>query len=79
MLAAGEVVERGTHAELLDQNGLYAGMWTRQRQADQARELLAMTGEDGDFVIESQPASSTAAVDDMDKPPVIAVAASTVG
>jgi ATP-binding cassette subfamily B protein len=79
VLAAGEVVERGTHAELLDVNGLYAGMWTRQRQADQARELLAMTGEDGDFVVASTPASSTAPVDDMDKPPVIAVAASTVG
>jgi ATP-binding cassette subfamily B protein len=79
VLAAGEVVERGTHAELLEQNGLYAGMWARQRQADQARELLAMTGEDGDFVVDAKAAPAPRAVDDMDKPPVIAVAASTIG
>jgi ATP-binding cassette, subfamily B, heavy metal transporter len=46
VLAAGEVVERGTHAELLGNGGLYAGMWTRQREADEARERLALTGED---------------------------------
>lgn len=46
VLAAGEVVERGTHAELLANGSLYAGMWTRQREADEAREKLALTGED---------------------------------
>ena len=30
VLSAGEVVERGTHAALLAQNGLYAQMWARQ-------------------------------------------------
>jgi ATP-binding cassette, subfamily B, heavy metal transporter len=36
----GVIAERGTHAELLEAGGLYAGMWNRQRQADEARELL---------------------------------------
>jgi ATP-binding cassette subfamily B protein len=76
VLAAGEVVERGTHGELLDRNGLYAGMWARQREADQARELLARTGEDADLV--PKEVMSSSAEDDMDKPPVIAVAAATV-
>jgi len=37
----GRVVERGTHAQLLKMNGLYAGLWARQREADEARERLA--------------------------------------
>ena len=31
VLHQGEVAERGTHAELLRRNGLYAEMWTRQQ------------------------------------------------
>ena len=41
VLDRGRIVERGTHAQLLRQGGLYAGMWERQRQADEAREILA--------------------------------------
>jgi len=37
----GRVVERGTHAQLLKEKGLYAGLWARQREADEARERLA--------------------------------------
>ncbi|GLK55686.1 ATP-binding cassette subfamily B protein [Methylopila capsulata] len=47
VLEAGRVAERGTHAELLEKGGLYASLWNRQREADQARELLARMGEDG--------------------------------
>ena len=32
----GEVVERGTHAELVAQRGLYAEMWARQAEAARA-------------------------------------------
>ena len=34
------IVERGSHDELLRQNGLYAGMWNRQRVAAEAEERL---------------------------------------
>jgi ATP-binding cassette subfamily B protein len=43
----GQIVERGTHAELLAHGGLYAGLWTRQREADEARRKLAEAIEDG--------------------------------
>lgn len=36
----GVIAERGTHDQLLDKGGLYAGMWNRQREADEAREKL---------------------------------------
>jgi ABC-type transport system involved in Fe-S cluster assembly fused permease/ATPase subunit len=47
VLDAGRLVERGTHTELLAAGGLYASLWTRQREADEAREKLAAAGEDG--------------------------------
>src|SRR6187431_2486214 len=46
VLEAGEIVERGTHYALLAKNGLYASMWNRQREAEEAREKLALAGED---------------------------------
>ena len=41
VLDQGEIVEQGTHLELLAKGGLYASLWTRQREADEARERLA--------------------------------------
>ena len=41
VLDHGEIVEQGTHVELLARGGLYASLWARQREADQARERLA--------------------------------------
>jgi ATP-binding cassette, subfamily B, heavy metal transporter len=45
VLDQGEIVERGTHTQLLAHNGLYASMWNRQREAEIAREILAEVGE----------------------------------
>jgi len=41
VLDAGTIVERGRHNQLLAQEGLYASMWNRQREAEEAREKLA--------------------------------------
>jgi ABC-type transport system involved in Fe-S cluster assembly fused permease/ATPase subunit len=41
VLDEGAIAERGTHAELLKQHGLYAAMWNRQREAEEARRRLA--------------------------------------
>ncbi len=46
VLDDGVIVERGTHHELLLQGGLYASMWNRQREAQEAREKLALVAED---------------------------------
>jgi len=45
VLKSGEIAERGTHASLLEQNGLYASMWSRQREATQAEEHLKQVRE----------------------------------
>jgi ATP-binding cassette subfamily B protein len=45
VLDRGEIAERGTHPELLAMNGLYAGLWARQREAEEARERLAKIAE----------------------------------
>jgi ATP-binding cassette subfamily B protein len=41
VLDAGVVVERGTHGELLEHGGVYAALWARQREAEEAEEALA--------------------------------------
>jgi ATP-binding cassette subfamily B protein len=42
VLDQGVIAERGTHHQLLLRNGLYASMWNRQREAEEARERLAL-------------------------------------
>jgi len=46
VLDQGEIVERGHHQALLARNGLYASMWNRQREAEEARERLARAAQD---------------------------------
>jgi ATP-binding cassette subfamily B protein len=41
VLDHGIIAERGTHQELLARGGLYAAMWSRQREAEAAREQLS--------------------------------------
>ncbi|MCM2474010.1 ABC transporter ATP-binding protein/permease [Rhizobium sp. CG5] len=59
VLKGGEIAERGTHAGLLEQNGLYASMWNRQREATQAEERLRQVRESDDLgvVVRLPPAS----------------------
>lgn len=44
VLQAGEIAERGTHAQLLAQNGPYADMWARQQEAREAAAKLNELG-----------------------------------
>jgi ATP-binding cassette subfamily B protein len=46
VLDQGCIAERGTHSQLLAANGLYASMWNRQREAQEAREKLALMADE---------------------------------
>jgi len=46
VLDQGRIAERGGHAQLLASGGLYASMWNRQREAEEAREKLALIADD---------------------------------
>jgi ATP-binding cassette, subfamily B, heavy metal transporter len=46
VLDAGRIVERGRHAALLQEHGLYAGMWARQQEAEQVQRRARELSED---------------------------------
>jgi len=48
VLDQGRIAERGTHVRLLASGGLYASMWNRQREAEEAREKLAQIDDGND-------------------------------
>jgi ABC-type transport system involved in Fe-S cluster assembly fused permease/ATPase subunit len=48
VLDQGRIAERGTHGQLLATSGLYASMWNRQREAQEAREKLARIGDENE-------------------------------
>ncbi len=51
VLDKGVIVERGRHDDLLERAGVYAAMWNRQREVDQANEALRRAeAEEGDSV-----------------------------
>lgn len=66
----GRIAERGTHAALLAQGGLYAGMWNRQREAQEAREKLARVEEVASTSrpAESIPVSAKTRLDESEDP-----------
>ena len=64
VLNQGVIAERGTHAELLAQGGLYASMWNRQREAEAAREKLTEIDDHA-----SAPNRNPPAVEDAGDPP----------
>ena len=50
VLDAGEIIERGTHDELLAQGGAYSALWQRQQEATQAKAKLVELEELDDAV-----------------------------
>lgn len=55
VLDKGRLVEQGTHAELIAAGGLYASLWSRQRQAERAREELAAALESAGVSVSPEP------------------------
>ncbi len=51
VLEQGSIAERGTHADLLKQDGLYASMWARQLEASEAEAKLREAHEKDEFGI----------------------------
>jgi ATP-binding cassette subfamily B protein len=74
VLDQGAIAERGTHRELLAKDGLYASMWNRQREAEAAREKLALVGDDGVAPNRNPPSVEEAAEEPIaPEPPIIRV------
>src|ERR1700732_4663029 len=48
VLDQGRIAERGTHSQLLAAGGLYASMWNRQREGQEAREKLARIADENE-------------------------------
>ena len=56
VLSNGQIAERGNHIQLLQQAGLYANMWNRQREASEVEELARRVANDP-FVKRGAPAA----------------------
>jgi ABC-type transport system involved in Fe-S cluster assembly fused permease/ATPase subunit len=75
VLDQGVIAERGTHHQLLLKNGLYAGMWNRQREAEEAREKLALMAENPAAPNRNPPPVDDPVIADVAAPDVAAVVA----
>jgi ATP-binding cassette subfamily B protein len=69
VLSEGAIVERGTHYELLRKGGLYASMWNRQREAEAAREKLALVDDEPAAPNRNPPTVEEAAAEPTEPPP----------
>jgi ATP-binding cassette subfamily B protein len=64
VLDKGVIAERGRHEDLLARGGLYAALWSRQREVDAAQEALRRAGaveQEADAALEAQPDFENAA------------------
>jgi ATP-binding cassette subfamily B protein len=61
VLQDGKIAEQGTHGDLIGRGGLYAAMWDRQREADEAAERLRRTREQAGDFLPPEPAPAEAA------------------
>jgi ABC-type transport system involved in Fe-S cluster assembly fused permease/ATPase subunit len=69
VLNEGAIAERGTHYELLAKGGLYASMWNRQREAEEAREKLALIDDEPVAPNRNPPAVEEPVVEPPAEPP----------
>jgi hypothetical protein len=53
VVEAGRIVERGTHAELLEHGGLYARLY--EEQFTSAQELAALSGQEVEEAVSADP------------------------
>jgi ATP-binding cassette subfamily B protein len=72
VLDQGTIAERGTHSELLAAGGLYASMWNRQREAQEARERLALIADESRAPNRAPPPVDDTPVDDPVETPAAA-------
>ncbi len=58
VLEGGRIVERGRHEALIREDGLYASMWNRQREAAEAAERLRQVEESDTLgIVDARPAT----------------------
>lgn len=51
VLNHGTIAERGTHTQLLQDNGLYAALWRRQREVEEVKEKLSVMEQEEELEI----------------------------
>ncbi len=61
VLEGGHIAERGSHGELLQLDGVYADLWNRQREAEDARKRLAEVEEERVKATDAETAEKTSA------------------
>ena len=67
VLQAGKIAERGSHGELLKHNGVYADLWNRQLEAEEAQKKLAEIHAEGGLTTEDLLLTPTALKPGTDK------------